>query len=94
MIFGVLIGLALGLGNYFVVKNLVLRLVKPGTHKLGLSLLFVLKMLCLLGLVAMCFSIFQVNVLAFVIGYACTLLVPVLMALRASLEPQAVIKES
>lgn len=93
MIAGVLMGLVLGFGNYFVVKNLVLRLVKPGTGKLVLSLLFVLKMLSLLGLVAICSTVFKVNVVAFVIGYSCTLAVPVLAALRSLPAPYSSVEE-
>lgn len=88
MITGILTGLALGFGNYFVVKKLVLKLLQPGVKKLALSLIFVFKMLCLLGLVAMCFSVFKVDVMSFVLAYASTLLLPVLMALWPS-SPEA-----
>jgi len=66
---GVLFGIFVGIFNYVTLVFLITRLVRPGEKKLRVGLLLVLKMLSLLGLVAMGITIFDLNLLAFVAGY-------------------------
>lgn len=87
MAVGFLLGLGFGVLNYFVVKSLVFKLFRPGAPKVRLGLLFALKMLCLLGVIAMCFGVFKVAVLPFVVGYVASLVVPVFGALFVE-EPE------
>lgn len=91
MAVGFLLGLGFGILNYFVVKTLVFKLFKQGARKVRLGLLFALKMLCLLGVIAMCFGVFKVAVLPFVAGYAASLVVPVFGALFVGESKQQVV---
>lgn len=72
---GVIFGLILGILNYIALITLMKRLLKTGSKKGVMSFLLFLKMLFLFGLIAISVSVFEVHIVALLVGYLCMIVV-------------------